>query len=84
MKRKRLGTARIVLVGIIDEELKAIRDVGAFTQALGRYYVPALAANNKYDIAVCRADSWGNLASGEAASQAIEDLRPYFVFLVGI
>src|SRR5690349_21830865 len=84
MKRKRLGTARIVLIGIIDEELKAIRDVGAFTQTLGRYYVQALTADNKYDIAACRADGWGNLASGEAVSQAVEDLRPYYIFLVGI
>jgi nucleoside phosphorylase len=85
MKRKRFGIAKIVLVGVIDEELQALRDVGNLNQTcFGRYFVNTLAPSHDYDIVACRADGWGNMASGEAVNSAIEDFRPQFVFLVGI
>jgi nucleoside phosphorylase len=86
MKRKAFGTAKVVIVTVIDEEFDAICRLGGFaTRCAGQYYVRAALADNNYDMVACRADGWGNLASGEAVADAIEDFsRPYFIILCGI
>src|SRR5689334_931216 len=86
MKRQHLGTAKIIVVGVIDEEFDAICRIGGLAQRCARqYHVRALDAHNNYDLVACRMDGWGNLASGEAVADAIEDFqRPFFIILAGI
>lgn len=86
MKRKHLGTAKIAVVGVIDEEFDAICRIGGIHQRCARqYYVSATNPSNNYDLVACRVDGWGNLSSGEAVTDVIEDFqRPFFIILVGI
>src|SRR5437016_7981024 len=86
MKRQVFGTAKVVIVGVIDEEFDALCRLGGFgSRCAGQYYVRSLVADHNYDLVACRADGWGNLASGEAVADAIEDFsRPYFIILAGV
>jgi nucleoside phosphorylase len=88
MRRQKFGSAKIALVAIIDEEFNAICKIGGFgTRCQSRnrsYSVQVLTPGNLYDVVVCRSDGWGNLASGEAVTDVIEDFRPHFIILCGI
>ncbi len=88
MRRRRFGSAKIALVGVIDEEFDAICKIGGFAARCSggnrNYFVQALTPGNLYDVIVCRSDGWGNLASGEAVTDVIEDFRPHFIILCGI
>lgn len=86
MRRERFGTAKIALIGVIDEEFDAICSIGGFGVRCPNtnYYVQTVTTDNIYDVVACRVDGWGNLASGEAVADVIEAFRPYFLMLVGI
>lgn len=88
MRRRRFGSAKVALVAVIDEEFDAICRIGGFaTRCSGGnrdYSVQAPTPGNLHDVVVCRSDGWGNLASGEAVTDVIEDFRPHFIILCGI
>lgn len=86
MKREQYGKARIVLVAVIDEEFDAVQRLGQLTSrcAATGYYARQASPSKEYDLVLCRADGWGNLASGEAVAEAIEDFRPSYILLVGV
>ncbi len=86
MQREQYGKARIVVVTIIDEELDAVLGLGQFKERCPgtQYYAKAANSSKEYDVVVCRADGWGNIASGDIVTEAIEDFRPSYILLVGI
>ncbi len=86
MLRKQYGKSRIVIITIIKEEFNAVQRLGNLTARCPgtEYYAQASNSNHEYDVVLCRADGWGNMAAGNAVTEAVEDFRPSYVVLVGI
>lgn len=80
----RLGTARIAILTITDEEFAAARAVfHAETSVVGSpYFVEALSPERAYDVVLRRMDRT-NHPSRDAVGRLVEDFRPEVFLLVG-
>lgn len=86
MSAGRLGSARIAILTIIDEEFAAVASVFNTGQNINGspYFVELLNASQAYNVVVRMASGRGNHPAGEAIKDYIEDLRPEIFLLVGI
>ncbi len=83
--RGRLGSARIALVTVVDEERDALLNAfGIGVNIPGKpYFVRELKEQHQYDIVTLQASDRSNLPAGEAVANLVEDFRPEYAFLIG-
>jgi len=82
----RLGHANVVIMTILDEEFGAVRDVLNLRRPIqgSQYFGAEPVEGNIWDTVVFRCLDRSNVPASNAIRDAMEDLRPRFILLVGI
>ena len=82
----RIGSARIGVLTVIDEEFDEVAAVlGTHENLIGTpYYVGGLSPTNTYDLVLGQLGGRGNVKAGTATNKLIEDFRPPYILLVGV
>jgi nucleoside phosphorylase len=80
------GRARIAVLTVVDDELKQLRPALRCTHNLTgtAYWVREQVPHATHEVVLKQLADRGNIASGECASEIIEDFRPHYLLLVGI
>lgn len=80
----RLGTAKIGVLTITDEEFVQARKIfNAVQNVQGSPYYVADSTTTTHDVVLSQALDRTNLPAGKATHDLIEDWRPWFIFLIG-
>jgi nucleoside phosphorylase len=82
----RRGSARVVVITVVDDELNQLRPVLSCTRNIPgtSYWIRDAQPKPNHDVVLKQLADRGNIASQEAANEVIEDFRPHFLLLVGI
>jgi nucleoside phosphorylase len=80
------GRARVAVLTVVDDELKQLQQALRCTNNLAgtAYWVREKLPSTTYEVVLKQLADRGNIASGECASEIIEDFRPHYLLLVGI
>lgn len=80
-----LGTAKIAILTVTDEEFVAVRSVfGTSVNIDGtQYFVTRVSETGSYDIVARRNANQANMASRDAVGKFVEDFRPEVFLLIG-
>lgn len=83
MESGRLGTARIAVLTILDEEFESVRTAFEATTHIpdSPYYTPD---SERLDVVVRQIPDRANVPATSCASRMVEDFRPELVTVVGI
>lgn len=79
-----LGTAKIGLLTITEQELTVVRDVFGLHENIPESgYWASNGSNSNHGIVLRRSSAQTNLISAESAGDIVQDFRPAFILLIG-